>query len=415
MVGWCRYYLETQDEIILKKKNRLMRYLKLTTMNVKKCSYNRHRIHNYVAYCWSLLLLFSATPSYGQQALVSLSILDGIDLTPDNVFRYQVQSTFTTATPVHIVGDLRYSNTDLYWHYEFDYTLQPGINTLDAQYIHAQWSYSSSAFKELFVDYKTLPEGVYEYCVSVQPLAPTGEPLPLNDNKECLLGVSKDLFLINLVAPENDAKLYEYNPMLNWVVTYPFASLLTYRIRVAKILDGQNIENAIARNNPIYQEVNVPQTAQVYPFYATPLVAFQPYAWTVDAYYKGILLGGAAPWKFTIIEDSERVDLPRESYYVDIRMEQHATLYYAVGAIKLKYVLEDLARDELHIMLYDKSGKAIKLPDSSLIAKLGDNRFELQLKDKLALQHLRVYTLTITNSLGYQYSLPFKYVNPDLL
>ena len=415
MVGWCRYYLETQDEIILKKKNRLMRYLKLTTMNVKKCSYNRHRIHNYVAYCWSLLLLFSATPSYGQQALVSLSILDGIDLTPDNVFRYQVQSTFTTATPVHIIGDLRYSNTDLYWHYEFDYTLQPGINTLDAQYIHAQWSYSSSAFKELFVDYKTLPEGVYEYCVSVQPLAPTGEPLPLNDNKECLLGVSKDLFLINLVAPENDAKLYEYNPMLNWVVTYPFASLLTYRIRVAKILDGQNIENAIARNNPIYQEVNVPQTAQVYPFYATPLVAFQPYAWTVDAYYKGILLGGAAPWKFTIIEDSERVDLPRESYYVDIRMEQHATLYYAVGAIKLKYVLEDLARDELHIMLYDKSGKAIKLPDSSLIAKLGDNRFELQLKDKLALQHLRVYTLTITNSLGYQYSLPFKYVNPDLL
>ena len=392
-----------------------MRYLKLTTMNVKKCSYNRRRIHNYVAYCWSLLLLFSATPSYGQQALVSLSILDGIDLTPDNVFRYQVQSTFTTATPVHIIGDLRYSNTDLYWHYEFDYTLQPGINTLDAQYIHAQWSYSSSAFKELFVDYKTLPEGVYEYCVSVQPLAPTGEPLPLNDNKECLLGVSKDLFLINLVAPENDAKLYEYNPMLNWVVTYPFASLLTYRIRVAKILDGQNIENAIARNNPIYQEANVPQTAQIYPFYATPLVAFQPYAWTVDAYYKGILLGGAAPWKFTIIEDSARVVLPHESYYVDISMEQNASRYYAVGVIKLKYVLEEKENEELLISLMDNSGKPLKLPASSLLAKLGDNRFVLQLKDKVALQHLQVYTLVVTNSLGNHFSLPFKYVNPDLL
>jgi hypothetical protein len=392
-----------------------MRYLKLTTMNVIKCSFNRRGIHNFIAYCWSLLLLFSATPSYGQQALVSLSILDGMDLTPDNVFRYQVQSTFTTATPVHIIGDLRYSNTDLYWHYEFDYTLQPGINTLDAQFIHAQWSYSSSAFKELFVDYKTLPEGVYEYCVSVQPLAPTGEPLPLNDNKECLLGVSKDLFLINLVAPENDAKLYEYNPMLNWVVTYPFASLLTYRIRVAKILDGQNIENAIARNNPIYQEANVPQTAQIYPFYATPLVAFQPYAWTVDAYYKGILLGGAAPWKFTIIEDSARVVLPHESYYVDISMEQNATRYYAVGVIKLKYVLEEKENEELLISLMDNSGKPLKLPESSLLAKLGDNRFVLQLKDKVALQHLQVYTLVVTNSLGIQFSLPFKYVNPDLL
>jgi hypothetical protein len=202
---------------------------------------------------------------------------------------------------------------------------------------------------------------------------------------------------------------------LNWVATYPFASLLTYRIRVAKLLAGQNTENAIARNNPIYQEANVPQTAQVYPFYATPLVAFQPYAWTVDAYYKGILLGGAAPWKFTIIEDSERVALPRESYYVDIRMEQHATLYYAVGAIKLKYVLEELELDDLHMVLYDKSGKQIALPDTSLHAILGDNRFVVQLKDKLALQHLRVYTLTITNSMGNQYSLPFKYVNPDFL
>jgi hypothetical protein len=249
----------------------------------------------------------------------------------------------------------------------------------------------------------------------VQPLAPTGEPLPLNDNKECLLGVSKDLFLINLVAPENDAKLYEYNPMLNWVVTYPFASLLTYRIRVAKILDGQNIENAIARNNPIYQEANVPQTAQIYPFYATPLVAFQPYAWTVDAYYKGILLGGAAPWKFTIIEDSARVVLPHESYYVDISMEQNATRYYAVGVIKLKYVLEEKENEELLISLMDNSGKPLKLPESSLLAKLGDNRFVLQLKDKVALQHLQVYTLVVTNSLGIQFSLPFKYVNPDLL
>lgn len=363
----------------------------------------------------SLLLLFNSKILHAQQAMVSLATLDGVVLTPDNVFQFQVQSTNATASQVRITGDLRYRASGLSWQYQFTYTLQPGMNHIDASMVHAQWSFSHPAFKELFIDYKTLPEGVYEYCVDVQPLSINGEPLVQDGSKECILGVAKDLFLINLVAPENDAKLYEYNPMLNWVVTYPFASLLTYRIRVAKLLAGQNTENAIARNNPICQEANVPQTAQVYPFYATPLVAFQPYAWTVDAYYKGILLGGAAPWKFTIIEDSERVALPRESYYVDIRMEQHATLYYAVGAIKLKYVLEDLERDDLQMVLYDKSGKQIALPDTSLHAILGDNRFVVQLKDKLALQHLRVYTLTITNSMGNQYSLPFKYVNPDFL
>ncbi len=347
--------------------------------------------------------------------MISMGTIDGVDLTPDNVFGYTVQSTLPKANDVLVKGRLTYRATGNSFNYTYRYTLQPGMNVIDRAYVHPQWSFSGSAFRELFMDYRKLPAGTYEYCVEVTPTSPGGETIAGSGDQECIFGKVDDLFLINLVAPENGAKLHENYPVFTWMVNYPFASALTYRLRVAEVKEGQNNTAAINRNNPVYQETNIMPTTLAYPVYGKELEKFVPYAWTVDAYYKGLLLGGAEPWRFTIIDDSLMKALPHESYFVDIRKENGTTAYYAVGTVKLKYMLDEQMEDSLSVSLIGKNGQAVKLRTKALKAKLGENRFEINLKAEASLTHLGGYDLVLTNGEKQVYRLILKYVNPDFL
>lgn len=355
--------------------------------------------------------LFNAAPVKAAgpgSVIVNLAPLDGVELTPDNILGYQIQSNLPAATQAQITGTVRYRQSGLSFSYSLNYTIRPGVNMIDAALVHPKWTFSSSPLRELFQDYKKLPQGAYEYCVEIAPLSASGEAVAGGEYRECLYQKVEDIFLINLVTPENKAKLYEYNPMFSWVVNYPFASALTYRIRVAEIKPGQNTQGAIARNNPVYQEGNLVQTSQVYPVYGRPLEAFQPYSWTVDAYYKGILLGGAEPWKFTIIEDSEYVVMsPDQSYY---EFEKHfgETEINAVGELRLKYVAKS-NNDTLSFFVTTKD-KEVKFTPQKMSMTYSDNLFKIDLKDRL--NHNRKYILKVLNASGKEFNIPFIYYNP---
>ena len=354
------------------------------------------------------------TASWAQQVLVNLSPVDGIELTPDNVFNYHIQSSMTKTMNAVVKGKLVYRANGLSFSYSFPYTVRPGVNMIDPSSIHPQWTFSSSAFKELFNDYKKLPAGTYEYCVEVSLQGPGGETIEGSSNRECLYHKSDEVFLINLVDPENNAKLHEYFPMFTWMVNYPFAAALTYNIRVAEVKDGQNNTAAVNRNNPVYQEKNIPQTSIGYPVYAKPLEPFTPYAWTVDAYYKGILLGGAEPWRFTIIEDSILATIPRNISFLDVRLEHGLNSVFAVGKLKLEYSLTEALSDSLSLKLMD-GDNVVGLKKPKLAAVKGTNQYEIDFTESPRLRHLKHYTLLITNETNEKYTVNFRYVNPDFL
>jgi len=359
-----------------------------------------------------LLICFSYT-TYAQQMLVDLSSVDGMDISPQNILNFRIQYLGTDPSDVVVKGTIRYRSSDMRVAYSFRTKLQPGLNSFSSESVNPQYQFSSSALRELFQDHGVLPYGTYQYCVSVSVGA--GGDGGQGGSDECLFRKSEDQFMINLIDPEDDAKLYEYNPLLTWVANYSFSSLLTYRIRVVEIKDGQNTASAITRNNPVYQESGLMQNSIVYPVYGKPLQPFQPYAWTVDAYYKGILLGGAEPWKFTIVEDSLLASIPKESSHIDVRREKGSSQLYAVGELKLKYVLEELRSDVLQLKLFDKNKNEIKLKDTTLAVVYGDNRYEINFAELYKLKHFSLYVLSITNKQGTTYTLPFKYVNPDFI
>lgn len=344
---------------------------------------------------------------------VNLGVLDGSEVNSRNVFDFQVINNSNYSGDALIRGTLRYRNSPLQFNYSFHANLHSGLNQFSNEQVSSPtWNFSSNAFKELFFNYNKLPEGTYEYCITVDVKSTNPENIsnPVIDG--CTYYTVNDIFLINLIEPENNAKIYELYPMLSWVVNYPFASELTYRIRVAELKHGQNNQNAITRNPPMYEDKNVLTTGVTYPMTAKPLQKFQPYVWTVDAYYKGILLGGAEVWKFTIIEDTLLKVIPKEQPYVELNIENGGLAYYAIGSLKLKYLENAFLTDTLHMSLTDEKGKQINLRDSAWIVNRGDNRKVLALEESANLKHMKEYILTVKGQTGNINSLRFKYVNP---
>ena len=366
-------------------------------------------IRRYVALL--AMLLFSSLATAQQSIVVDLSAIDGMPITADNILGYHIHQVGGTTSQVQVKGTIHYRNSPITLSYSFKYTLRAGVNTISADLAHPQWQFSSNAVRELFFNYKMLPEGTYEYCVSVSALSVSGEATgPSFD--ECIFHKSEDIFLINLLEPEDKTKLHEYNPMLAWVANCPFASELTYRLRVAEIKQGQNPVNAVMRNQPVYDESNLTTNSMLYPLFARPLVKNQLYAWTVDAYYKGVLLGGAETWQFIIPEDTLSPGFPANRSYVDIKRESGKVQLAAIGQLKLKYVLDKMKKDVLTLKLMDGSSQ-ISLKTSKLDAVYGDNRYVLNLKEEASLKHKHLYRLVIHSNTGEDYELPFQYFNPD--
>lgn len=346
--------------------------------------------------------------------VVNLAQLDGIEVSLDNIFNFQIINNEGQSRQLHVRGSLIYKNNGLRLSYNFTTTVYPGVNMFSNDKVYGvKWNFSENAFKELFVDYKKLPQGTYEYCVEISLERKLSEEVFPDPVDACIYHTVNDIFLISLITPDDEAKIYEHNPMLSWMVNYPFASELSYKLRLTELKEGQNKENAVNRNNLVFSDNNLMLTSTVYPFTATPLKVYQPYVWTVDAYYKGILLGGAEPWSFTIIEDSfyEKTQ-PISQSYIDIEVEKIKNAVFAVGELKLKYDLRYMDIDTLRLQLFDRE-KEIKLKTNELVAKAGNNWYEIDFSDQPRLKHNRFYTLNLVNRKGRQYKVTFKYINPD--
>lgn len=352
------------------------------------------------------------TKAQSNMLLVDMSAIDGIEINQYNLFNYKIENKSSQSQQVQVKGIVHYKRSPLNFSYQYNITLQPGVNIINKDLISSPtWTFSDNALRELFFDHNKLPQGTYEYCISLIPKASPVETSPINTIDACVYQTVNDIFLINLIDPENNAKIYEYHPMLSWVANYPFASELSYKIRVAELKEGQNPQNAITRNNPVYQDNNVMSTSTVYPVTAKPLVLWQPYVWTVDAYYKGILLGGAEVWKFTIVEDSLLKPLPVNQSYYEFEKHHGETILEAKGELKLKYITE-LKTDTLNLQLMDSHDQEIKIPQKQIPLVPGDNRIVFEIMEKINLKHNSHYNLIIKTSDNKTYTVPFKYSNP---
>lgn len=364
-------------------------------------------------YCFTLLFLCAGTQLYSQSNIIVLTgTIDGVDITKQNMLSYQILSKLNYSIQAEVQGKLFYRQASARIQYQYSIKINPGINIIDANSLSIQWNYSTPSLNELFNLYNILPAGTYQYCIRVLPKNVVGEHEHGASTEECLYHKNEEIFAINLISPENDAKLYEKNPTLSWVATYSMTSELNYKIRVAEIKQGQSTQSAIARNNPVYTESKLFQNTIIYPLAAKPLIVNQPYAWTVDAYYKDLLLGGAEPWKFTLVEDTLKEEIPKVLSYLDIEKEVGNNMTYAVGALKLKYFLREYKTDTLQLRLYQGEGE-VNSKHNQLVATKGENKYDIDFMGATKLKHGKVYKMVITPKFGSPKIVNFKFINPN--
>lgn len=362
-----------------------------------------------------LVVLLLRTPAVAQESVViDLSGVDGVEITPANILNYRMLNQSGKMLNAAVTGTVQYRRSNLRFTYKYSVTLQPGINAIGPDQVRGlTWTWSSSGIQELFQLYRKLPQGTYEYCV-VAAINETSSDKPLPSAEGCVYQTVEDIFLINLMEPQDKAKIYEYNPMLAWVVNYPFASELTYRLRVAELKSGQNPQNAIVRNNPVFMDNQVMSTGMLYPVTARKLEKFQPYVWTVDAYYKGILLGGSEVWRFTIIDDSEMKAIETDQSYYDFKFHNEDTRLNARGELRLKY-FSDKIKDTFRVRLKSEDGVLMSIPQDMKAIPLdyGDNRIALVFYERVSMKHKKRYSVELENAEGIVYKVPFTYLNPQ--
>ncbi len=360
----------------------------------------------------SFVLLYLLTPAAYSQSTdftLSLATVDAGMLNKKNLFDFQVTSASNTPKNVLLKGTVKYRNQPYKVSYTLKFLVQPGVNNMADHAPRAVFEYSSTSVKELFELFDRLPEGTLQYCVTLH--SADGEST-IAGVEDCTFGKNEDLFLINLVDPEHKAELYELNPMLSWVANYPFASSLTYKIKVVEMKKDQNSVNAIKRNNPVYEEKGLIQMSINYPIYAKPLQVGSTYAWTVDAHYKDLLLGGAEPWQFTIIEDTLLKINPQDISFYEFEKHQAETQIYAVDSLKLKYESFH-EQDTIQIEYLSVEGKSLlKMPYPCMP---GTNMMALDLKASDKFKHAKVYRAIIRLANGKTFTVPFKFIKSEFI
>ncbi|WP_313156011.1 hypothetical protein [Sphingobacterium multivorum] len=358
----------------------------------------------------SLLLLCGVLYTHAQQRMVlNLGMVDGVELSKTNLFDYQIISTLASSRTATLNGQIRYRNMPYTIGYSIDLSIQPGVNNIREAASRARMTYSSGSMKELFEQYGKLPEGIYEYCVTLTLNSNGSGETAKETYQECVYGRGTDVFLINLVDPEDKARLYEYNPMLSWTVNYPFAAALSYKLKVVELKQGQNAAGAVKRNNAVYEEKGLMQLSQTYPVYAKPLQLNHTYAWTVDAYYKDILLGGAEAWTFTIVEDTLLKAVPKEISYYDFAKHIGETKIFAVDTLKLKYQSYTRLKDSMKYQIVSEKGKEVISGTLSFYSE--PTYFAMDLTGIGKFQHNKTYYMYITDAKGKKYTVPFIYIN----
>ena len=186
-----------------------------------------------------------------------------------------------------------------------------------------------------------------------------------------------------LLSPADGDSIQHPLPVLSWTPAFSTSAIapVTYRLKVAEILNGQSKQQAITSNFPKYTETNLPMPLQIYPNTASGLDSNRRYAWQVEAEMGSIHLGYSEVWEFCYC-------------FLEKRQTQHPGFYYKLTehpqsqfelvkgnmlpvAFPEKYVPKE---DKLYFRVKNLEGKELANQDSFDAPKrIGMNKYNISL------------------------------------
>jgi hypothetical protein len=348
------------------------------------------------------------------EVIIKLNPALSHNLTLQNLTDITIVNDGDALKDIWISGVLKLRSNNQSLKFAKQISLSAGENRIALADIKNVIVYSSADLRNYAQNSNSLPNGEFEYCVYIikSNVEISSDALA----EECLYGSSSRNELLSLVSPNDNAKISEYYPSLVWTANLSSFQDITYRLRLAEKREDQNALNAVLRNRALVDISGIIAQMETYPVTAQPLELWHRYAWTVDAYYKSLLIASAEAWSFCLVDDSILAQIPKHQDYLDIRRDKFLKSSYAVGELKLFYDLSEARNESLKIILFDADQQEINLHSNSKVSlKYGNNNFIIKLNANPKLKHLKTYKIRFTNASNLHYDIDFTYINPDFL
>jgi hypothetical protein len=354
--------------------------------------------------------LMTLEPVKAQQVEFIFSRVNDISLSEQELLQTRIRLNAPQAVLAVLEGVLKHQEAGIVARFQIPSArLIPGENLLSNLFRQGGGAvtYTNADFKDLTSFTGVYPSGMYEWCLNLEL-----QYDPVLFVSDCGLFQKIEEFNIWLEFPENKAEIEDKSPLFSWGSSALGGGYrdMRYHILVVELFPGQSLQEAVKRNMPLMQLRDEVMTTAYYPVTARPLEIGKRYAWQVSASKGKFLLGSTSVWEFSLLEDSLILNVNKDQPHVDLNNFMIGEKIYAVGEIKLRY-FEQRTADTLHFKLLDEKEKQIELPDKEMPLRMGENRFTLELDDKIRLKHGARYTLHVLykNKLT---KVSFLYVDP---
>ena len=267
------------------------------------------------------------------------------------------------------------------------FSLSPGITPFPASvYGGCRFGFTNTTLAAITSQTRNFPPGEYTYCFQF-----TG-PNSHDVDESCFDANIEPLVPIDLIYPDDKAKICQKRPPLSWKPPVPFPAGMRFRLELTQKKRGSSVESLLM-NAPLVFMDNIPSTSVNYPSYAPDLMEDSTYCWQVVAYQEGVILSKSEIWEFTVQCQDPATPMSNDSYR-ELKSLVNGNYYYAMGYLKFSYQ-NNYNYKKLQYEIYEteKGSTQIKnLPDVALVAGL--NKVDIDLSD-LDLEEGKHYMLKV--------------------
>jgi hypothetical protein len=262
-----------------------------------------------------------------------------------------------------------------------------GVNVISASnFVIVQTTYAPNGQGSFLQSQKQLPSGMFKHCIRV--INAGGE----NEDEFCQDLDSENNSFLNLVFPNDNDTIETTTPLLTWTHSEPFTVLTpgeSFRIVLVKMNAGQNAEEAVLSNQPLFIMSNIFRHDVQYPFDAPQLKEGESYGWQVQkmaAGGQGIIVKTES-WKFTV----KGAAPVAENKYAVLKKKPDGGFYTAANNKLYFRFEEDYRGSQLSCIIYDEKHQAInpepeneqqkaQNQNAVQVKSNGYNRFEIDLE-----------------------------------
>jgi len=349
------------------------------------------------------LLVFSANKGFTQ---VSLLFNNGknFNLTVEDLVNFSlINLKGEINVDITIQGTHKESNTYVFKMKSNDFRLSSSIASF-------KYTTNSLVLEELnnnFLDgINILRSGNYNVCVSVKNHDNSEELV-----NECTLYLNMPLNPPMLVFPENKSEISNLTPNLTWIPPTPILSgkKITYRLRLAQILNNQNEFEAIINNIPLYEATDIKTTLIQYPFNAQPLIYNQHYVWQIESFDGDVSVGKSEVWRFNLKQDSIEAIKAAAKMLSFMKMSSQIESGVYSTSEELTVQIPNYQSDTTQLSIYNTNKLKVADIPTKAILDLGDNKFLINLREVKGLKNGSIYLLKSTTK-GDEMYVNIKYI-----